>query len=168
MFSRLPLVLTLLLPLLAVAQLGPPILSPQQNQTVHPGDSIDITFEYENLGTGNYSVDIIAINDLTTNIPVVNITLNHEVPDGNSTGFNLQNTLNYTYSGWKVPHDVLNQTFWLRVIEHYSLEAMGNAPASSVGGMQLLLHNSPASNLIPNLSSVMIALVAVSALAMLM
>jgi hypothetical protein len=168
MFTRLSLFLTLLLPLLALAQLGPPIISPQQNQTVYPGDSVDITFQYENLGTGNYTVDIVAINDLTTNIPVVNITLNHEVPDGNSTGFTLATTLNYTYSGWKVPRGVLNETFWLRVIEHYSLEAMGNAPASSVGGMQLLLHNSPASNLIPNLFSIILALVAVSATAVLM
>lgn len=168
MISRWACLLTLLFPLLALAQLGPPILSPASNSTVYPGESVDITFEYENLGTGNYTVDIIAINDLSNPVPVVNITTNHQVTNGNSTGFTLSDTLNYTYSGWKVPRGTLNQTFWIVVVEHYALVAVGNSPASQVKGPALLLHNSLAINLNPSFSFIALTIAALSMATVLM
>jgi hypothetical protein len=168
MISRWSLLLALLLPLIALAQLGPTITSPSTNTTVHPGESIDITFEYENLGTGNYSVDIVAINDLSNPVPIVNITTALQVPDGNSTGWNLNFTLDYTYSGWKVPHGVLNETFWIVVVEQYSLVTAGNSPSKAVGGPALLLRNSLGVNLNPSFTFVALTIAALSMVSLLM
>jgi hypothetical protein len=168
MISRWSLLLALLLPLIVLAQLGPTITSPSTNTTVHPGESIDITFEYENLGTGNYSVDIVAINDLSNPVPIVNITTDLQVPDGNSTGWNLNFTLDYTYSGWKVPHGLLNETFWIVVVEQYSLVTAGNSPSKAVGGPALLLRNSLGVNLNPSFTFVALTIAALSMVSLLM
>ncbi|KAH8547524.1 hypothetical protein BGW37DRAFT_510348 [Umbelopsis sp. PMI_123] len=168
MISRWSLLIALLLPLIALAQEGPLIISPASNTTFGPGSSVDITFEYQNLGTGNYSVDIYAINSLTNPVPVVNITLGQTVPNGNSTGFQLEYYMNYTYSGWKIPHDTLNSTFWIVVNEYYALAVEGNVPASSVKGPALLLHNSLGVNLNPSLSFAALTITAVAMVAMFM
>jgi hypothetical protein len=167
MISRWSFLIALLLPLIALAQEGPRIISPASNTTYGPGDSVDITFQYPNLGTGNYSVDIYAVNSLSNPIPVVNITLDHDVPDGNSTGSQLAFYLNYTYSGWKIPHNTLNSTFWIVVNEHYALSIAGNVPANSVEGPSLLLHNSLGVNLNPSLSFAALTITAVAMVAML-
>ncbi|KAG2181845.1 hypothetical protein INT44_008661 [Umbelopsis vinacea] len=168
MISRWSLFIALMLPLIALAQEGPRIVSPASNQTFSPGSSVDITFQYQNLGTGNYSVDIYAINSLSNPVPVVNITTGHDVPDGNSTGSQLEFYMNYTYSGWKIPHNTLNSTFWIVVNEHYALSVVGDVPASSVKGPALLLHNSLGVSLNPSLSFAALTLTAVAMIAILL
>lgn len=60
MSSHFSLVITTLLFSLLVAcvsaQVGPSIKTPEYNSTVTPGDHITIEYEYQNMGTGNYTL----------------------------------------------------------------------------------------------------------------
>lgn len=78
------------------AQLGPIVLSPVQNQTVPSGGKIDIVYQYQNVGTGNYTVDIQLWQDAAVTIPISNITTNHNVKSGNSSGVQVSFVLNDT------------------------------------------------------------------------
>lgn len=97
------------------AQLGPEITSPEQNATVEAGKSIDIVYQYQNIGTGNYSIDIQLWQDAAVTIPISDVVMGQAITAGNSSGVKVSFTLNSTYS-WKVSHG-LNSTFWLTVTE---------------------------------------------------
>lgn len=60
MSSHSSLVITTLLFSLLIAcvsaQVGPSIKTPEYNSTVTPGDHITIEYEYQNMGTGNYTL----------------------------------------------------------------------------------------------------------------
>lgn len=84
------------------AQVGPDISNPPYNGTVTPGDHVEIDFQYQNVGTGNYTVDIAIWNDASATQLIQNITTNREVPSGNSTGVQLDFTYNSSYT-WNVP-----------------------------------------------------------------
>ncbi|KAI7882046.1 hypothetical protein K492DRAFT_236262 [Lichtheimia hyalospora FSU 10163] len=106
MYSRLSLVITTLLFSLLIAcvsaQVGPSIKTPEYNATVTPGDDITIEFEYSNVGTGNYTLDIALWQDASASQLIQNVTTDHELDGGNSTGVQL----NFTYTGsydWTVP-----------------------------------------------------------------
>ncbi|KAI8641282.1 hypothetical protein BD408DRAFT_418481 [Parasitella parasitica] len=132
---------------LAQAQLGPSVLSPEQNTTVPAGGKLDIVYRYQNIGTGNYSVDIQLWQDAAVTIPISNITINHEIKPGNSSGVQVNFLLNDTYT-WSVPHG-LNKTFWLTVTE--KAETSFYTKGISLRSRPVMLHpsaaimNSPAS-----------------------
>ncbi|CDS10161.1 hypothetical protein LRAMOSA02838 [Lichtheimia ramosa] len=86
----------------AFAQVGPHITVPEYNATVTPGDHITIEYTYQNMGTGNYSIDVALWQDASATQLLQNVTTDHKIPGGNSTGFQL----NFTYTGtydWNVP-----------------------------------------------------------------
>lgn len=112
------LILTLILTLscqFVKAQLGPVVLSPEQNATVPAGGKVDIVYRYQNIGTGNYSVNIQLWQDAAVTIPISDVAMNQTIKPGNSSGVQVSFLLNDTYT-WKVPHG-LNSTFWLTVTE---------------------------------------------------
>ncbi|KAI8987826.1 hypothetical protein BDF20DRAFT_291201 [Mycotypha africana] len=95
------------------AQLGTQINYPAFNDTIQPGQKIDIAYGYQNMGNGSYSVVIDLWQDNTLTTLAKNIAQDVDVPPGNSTGTHLQFYLNATYS-WSVPHG-LNKTVYLTV-----------------------------------------------------
>lgn len=99
----------------AKAQLGPEIISPAQNETVEPGKKIDIVYQYQNMGVGNYTIDVQLWQDAAVSIPINDVVIDQPIASGNSSGVKVSFLLNSTYS-WKVPHG-LNDTFWLTVTE---------------------------------------------------
>ncbi|KAL0144742.1 glycoside hydrolase superfamily [Mucor lusitanicus] len=129
------------------AQLGPAILSPEQNATVPVGGKVDIVYRYQNMGTGNYSVDIQLWQDAAVTIPISNITIDHEIKGGNSSGVKVNFLMNDTFT-WSVPHG-LNRTFWLTVTE--KAETAFYTKGISLRSRPVMLHpssaimNSPAS-----------------------
>lgn len=86
-----------------LAQVGPEITNPPYNATVQAGDTVTINYEYQNMGTGNYTVDIAIWLDASATDLIQNITTNEPIAGGNSTGFqvNFTNTASYD---WQVPH----------------------------------------------------------------
>ncbi|PHZ14123.1 uncharacterized protein RHIMIDRAFT_278272 [Rhizopus microsporus ATCC 52813] len=98
------------------AQLGGKVLSPAQNDTVQVGKNTEIVFQYNNEGPGDYTVDIQIWQDAAAEQLINNITINHPIKSGNSSGVHVDFVYNDTFS-WKVPHG-LNETFYLTVIEH--------------------------------------------------
>ncbi len=106
-------VIVLILCQFVKAQLGPVIISPVQNATVPVNDKVDIVYQYQNVGTGNYTIDIQLWRDAAVTDLISNVTTNHPIKPGNSTGFKLDFRLNDTYT-WSVPRG-LNSTFWLTV-----------------------------------------------------
>lgn len=107
MSSRSSLVITTtllfsLLIALVSAQVGPDIKTPEYNSTVTPGDDITIEYEYSNVGTGNYTVDISLWQDASATQLIQNVTTDHAVDGGNSTGVQLNFTYTASYD-WTVP-----------------------------------------------------------------
>jgi hypothetical protein len=136
--------LTVLLSLLGQsvkAQLGPSVISPEQNATVPAGGKIDIVYRYLNVGTGNYSVDIQLWQDAAITIPISDIVMDHKVKPGNSSGVKLNFYLNDTYT-WKVPRG-LNSTFWLTVTERAQTAIVKNG--DGLRSRPVMLHTSAAS-----------------------
>ncbi|CAO3610480.1 unnamed protein product [Mucor hiemalis] len=126
---------------LVTAQLGPPILSPVQNATVPVGGNVDIVYQYQNMGTGNYSIDIQLWQDGAITELISNVTTNHEIKPGNSSGVKVMFTMNDTYT-WKVPHG-LNSTFWLTVTANSQTKFYPKGLA--VRSRPVMLHPSAAS-----------------------
>jgi hypothetical protein len=154
MFSRaVLLVFTILLAICQIvkAQLGPIIISPTQNQTVSAGGKLDIVYQYQNVGTGNYSVDIQLWQDAAVTVPISNITTNHQIQSGNSSGVQISFTLNDTYT-WNVQHG-LNETFWLTVIE--TAQTPYYTKGLSLRSRPVMLHTS-AANLMSKPASIAI------------
>ncbi|KAL0075178.1 hypothetical protein J3Q64DRAFT_1763743 [Phycomyces blakesleeanus] len=98
------------------AQVGPTITFPHENGTIVAGETVEIKYDYPNMGTGNYSVDIALWADASATQNLLNITTNEVIPSGNSTGFTLAFNLTSTYK-WKVPNG-LNETVYLTVTEY--------------------------------------------------
>ncbi|KAL0075903.1 hypothetical protein J3Q64DRAFT_1773249 [Phycomyces blakesleeanus] len=98
------------------AQLGPTIIFPEHNATINATQTLKIRYEYQNMGTGNYSVDIALWLDSSATQLIQNITTNEKIVSGNSTGVRLNFTLDGTYD-WVVPRG-LNETIYLTVTEH--------------------------------------------------
>ncbi|KAI9365848.1 hypothetical protein BD770DRAFT_377375 [Pilaira anomala] len=135
------------------AQLGPVISSPVQNATVDPGSKVEIIYEYQNLGPGNYSIDIQLWQDAAVTIPISDVVKDESVKEGNSTGVKVSFTLSSSYT-WKVPHG-LNDTFWLTVTGHAQTPAYKKGV--SLRSRPLMLHTS-AANLVSNKPANMILL----------
>lgn len=130
-----------LLSQLVKAQLGPVVLSPEQNATVPAGGKVDIVYRYQNIGTGNYSVDIQLWQDAAVTIPISDVELGHEIKPGNSSGVHVSFLLNDTYT-WKVPRG-LNSTFWLTVTEKAQTAFYKNGV--NLRSRPVMLHTSAAS-----------------------
>ncbi|KAI8079078.1 uncharacterized protein B0P05DRAFT_587299 [Gilbertella persicaria] len=96
-----------------LGQLGTQINYPVSNDTVQPGQKVDIAYGYQNMGNGTYKVDVDLWQDSALSILAQNIAQNVSVTGGNSTGTQLAFYLNSTY-GWTVPHG-LNSTVYLTV-----------------------------------------------------
>ncbi|RCH89497.1 hypothetical protein CU098_007936 [Rhizopus stolonifer] len=126
---------------LVYAQLGPVVLSPAQNGTIPAGGKIDIVYQYQNIGTGNYSVDIQLWQDGAVSIPISDVAKNHEIKPGNSTGAKVNFYLNDTFT-WNVPHG-LNSTFWLTVTE--SAQTSFYKKGVSLRSRPVMLHTSAGS-----------------------
>ncbi|KAJ8663338.1 hypothetical protein O0I10_000577 [Lichtheimia ornata] len=94
--------LSLLLIGFVSAQVGPDIKTPEYNATVTPGDHITIEYEYSNVGTGNYTVDLALWQDASATQLIQNVTTDHAVDGGNSTGVQLNFTYTASYD-WTVP-----------------------------------------------------------------
>ncbi|KAG2231084.1 hypothetical protein BDF21DRAFT_409107 [Thamnidium elegans] len=140
---------------LAKAQLGPKVLSPIQNATVDPGSKVDIVYEYQNLGTGDYSIDIQLWQDAAVTIPVSDVVINEPITAGNSSGIKVAFTLNSTYT-WKVPRG-LNSTFWLTVTGNTRTALYKDGV--NLRSRPVMLHTS-AANLMSKPASVVILLLA--------
>ncbi|KAI9020031.1 hypothetical protein CLU79DRAFT_756817 [Phycomyces nitens] len=97
------------------AQLGPTIVYPEHNATINATQTLKIRYEYQNMGTGNYSVDIALWLDPKATQLIQNITTNEKIVPGNSTGIRLNFTLDGSYD-WVVPRG-LNETVYLTVTE---------------------------------------------------
>ncbi|KAI8987758.1 hypothetical protein BDF20DRAFT_852086, partial [Mycotypha africana] len=145
---------------LIAAQLGPQIISPEQNGTVPAGGKVDIVYRYQNMGKGNYTVDIQLWQDAAVTIPISNIAIDHGIKSGNSTGVHLAFLLNDTYT-WSVPHG-LNKTFWLTVTE--TAETAFYKEGLRLRSRPVLLHTSDASLTNGSMITVLLALIAVMCL----
>ncbi|KAG1295249.1 hypothetical protein G6F66_004505 [Rhizopus arrhizus] len=130
----------------SAAQLGGQILSPKQNDTVQVGQNTEISFQYENVGTGDYTVDIQLWQDAAASVLIDNITIGHEIKSGNSSGSHVDFVYNDTYT-WKVPHG-LNETFYLTVIEHAKTPIY--AQGITMRSRPVMLHTSSAVSLALN------------------
>ncbi|GAA5794909.1 hypothetical protein EDC94DRAFT_591912 [Helicostylum pulchrum] len=157
MFQRYFFISVILLSLLQLvqAQLGPKVVTPMQNATVDPGSKVDIVYEYQNLGTGDYSVDIQLWQDAAVSIPISDVVINEPITAGNSSGIKVAFTLNSTYT-WKVPRG-LNSTFWLTVTGNARTALYKNGV--NLRSRPVMLHTS-AANLMSKPASVVILLLA--------
>lgn len=88
-----------------VGQVGPSITNPPYNGTIKGGDTVKIEYSYENMGTGNYTVDIALWNDASATQLIQNVTTGQKLEGGNSTGSQLNFTEAATYE-WHVPGDL--------------------------------------------------------------
>ncbi|KAI9319006.1 hypothetical protein BX666DRAFT_1922202 [Dichotomocladium elegans] len=112
MYNRLLLLLTILLLSLHInAQMGPEITNPPYNGTVSPNEKVTIEYFYENMGTGNYTIDIAIWEDAAASKLIQNVTTDYKIEGGNSTGFQLAFNYTATYD-WKVPKGLqITETF---------------------------------------------------------
>ncbi|CAO3646544.1 unnamed protein product [Cunninghamella blakesleeana] len=129
-----------------LAQLGPEIITPAVNDTVYPGRTTTIQFQYQNIGTGDYYVDIDLWQDPSAETLINNIVSNYKLPPGNSTGVNLAFKKNATYD-WK-PQRGLNFTFYLTVTEKANTTISQNVKLRS---FPIMLHTAGALQVLPNL-----------------
>jgi hypothetical protein len=141
------------------AQLGPEILSPAQNDTVPAGQNVDIVYRYQNMGTGNYTIDVALWGDAGVTTLIQNITTDHPVEGGNSTGVHLDFLMNDTYT-MKVPHG-LNSTFWLTVTEN--AVTTGFPKGLRLRSRPVMLHTSGSQHLYPT-TPILIALISMLSL----
>lgn len=125
------------------AQLGPEIISPAQNATVEPGKNIDIVYQYQNIGSGNYSIDVQLWQDAAVSIPIKDVVVDQPITSGNSSGVKISFTLNSTFT-WKVPHG-LNDTFWLTITE--DAETAFYKQGVNLRSRPLMLHTSAANSM---------------------
>ncbi|KAI9491594.1 hypothetical protein BDB00DRAFT_874157 [Zychaea mexicana] len=92
----------------AYAQVGPDVKTPEFNATVTPGDRITIEYEYQNVGTGNYTVEIDLWEDSGKRYLLQNVCKDEPLAGGNSTGVQLNFTMSATYD-WTVPGDLTHK-----------------------------------------------------------
>ncbi|KAI7907795.1 glycoside hydrolase superfamily [Cokeromyces recurvatus] len=128
---------------LIYAQLGPTIIKPEQNATVPAGGQFDIVYEYQNMGTGNYSIDIQVWQDAAVSLPIFDIVKDHKIKSGNSSGIQISFRMNDSYT-WKVQRG-LNQTFWLTVTE--TAQTAFYSKGISLRSRPVLLHTSHATKI---------------------
>ncbi|KAI9299537.1 hypothetical protein BJ944DRAFT_274152 [Cunninghamella echinulata] len=128
------------------AQLGPTIISPLSNDTVYPGQTTTIQFQYQNIGTGDYIIDIDLWQDPSGKELINNVVSNYKVPPGNSSGAYVAFKKNATFD-WHVQHG-LNFTFYLTVTERSQTRISQNLTLRS---FPLMLHTAGALHLLPNL-----------------
>ncbi|OBZ89327.1 hypothetical protein A0J61_02612 [Choanephora cucurbitarum] len=148
---------TLLLLPYCFAQLGTQIYFPNSNDTVKPGQKIDIAYGYQNMGNGTYKVDIDVWQDSARSILAENIAQNVSVAPGNSTGTRLDFYLNNTY-GWTVPHG-LNSTVYLTVTTKADLASSLHLSMQSRG---IMLHVNSAHITIPHFLWLFACIIALS------
>lgn len=117
------------------AQLGTAITYPISNDTVTPGQKIDIQYHYQNMGNGSYTVDVDLWQDNGVSILAKNIATDVSVPSGTSAGTKLDFSLNATYT-WTVPKG-LNETVYLTVTTKPDLE---NKLAFTMRSRPIVLH----------------------------
>ncbi|ORX61410.1 hypothetical protein DM01DRAFT_1342406 [Hesseltinella vesiculosa] len=130
---------------LCLAQLGPDITSPANNATVDPGKKVTIDFQYQNLGTGTYTVDIALWQDARGESKIQDVVQGYSLPNADSSGVTVPFYYNGSYDWW-VPHG-MNFSFYLSVTEHAYTQAAGNITVTS---QYLMLHPSSAWSMLPN------------------
>ncbi|KAI7894904.1 uncharacterized protein EV154DRAFT_497348 [Mucor mucedo] len=158
MFNRKTLVICLALIALCQfvkAQLGPEIISPVQNATVEPGQKIDIVYQYQNMGAGNYTIDVQLWQDAAVSIPINDVVIDQPIASGNSSGVKVSFLLNSTYS-WKVPHG-LNETFWLTVTE--GAQTPFYSKGVNLRSRPVMLHTSAAATLMTKPASIAVVFI---------
>ncbi|KAI9483022.1 MAG: hypothetical protein EXX96DRAFT_556557 [Benjaminiella poitrasii] len=143
------------------AQLGPVIISPEQNATIPAGGKVEISYQYQNMGTGNYSVDIQLWQDAAVTTPISDIVRDHAIKSGTSSGVKISFVMNDTYS-WNVQHG-LNKTFWLTVTE--TAQTAFYPKGIALRSRPVLLHTSDATTVLSRpamIASLSISLMAVN------
>ncbi|KAF7724275.1 hypothetical protein EC973_001176 [Apophysomyces ossiformis] len=132
------------------AQVGPNITSPVENATIVPGQDLKIEYEYQNLGTGNYMVDIALWLDPSATELLYTIVENYTVSPGNSEGvtLNFTNTASYT---WKVPHNLItpNNTEGIVYLNVRELTQTKFIPYISLRSFAIMLHVNAAASHLP-------------------
>ncbi|KAI8377322.1 hypothetical protein BD560DRAFT_390771 [Blakeslea trispora] len=128
-----------------LAQLGTQINFPHSNDTIQPGQKINVAYGYQNMGNGTYEVDIDVWQDNARSILAKNIAQNVSVTSGNSTGTRLDFYLNSTYE-WTVPHG-LNNTVYLTVTTKADLASSLHLSMQSRG---IVLHVNSAHITVPH------------------
>lgn len=103
------------------AQLGTEITYPLSNDTITPGQKLDILYHYQNMGNGSYTIDVDLWQDNAVSILAKNIATNVSVPSGTSVGTKIAFYLNSTYA-WTVPKG-LNETVYLTITTKPQLES---------------------------------------------
>ncbi|RUS13273.1 hypothetical protein BC937DRAFT_95583 [Endogone sp. FLAS-F59071] len=148
------------------AQLGPKIVSPSDNSTFHPGDSVNITFVYANLGSGQYNMSIGLLTEPYNSTVAFAIATNLNVQSGNQT---VSATEAFTFTSsyqWTVPgNQGLNGTYYLSVIQNISLSAA--AITAPVDSAPLTLHIFSAAGRTATTSVAMLVLVALCSMLLL-
>ncbi|KAI9316027.1 hypothetical protein BX666DRAFT_1878619 [Dichotomocladium elegans] len=160
-----------LLAVLVSAQLATNITNPPYNGTVKAGEKVTIKFEYGNVGTGNYTVDISLWNDALSTQLIRNITSDMAVEGGNSTGVQLNYTLPASYD-WTVDGDLKYTTtfsngssvestpeiIYLTVTTEARTAQMGTIHSRS---RAIMLHYSAAAAITPSVAFVLLAIFSV-------
>ena len=103
------------------AQLGPTVIKPEFNSTVTPGDKITIEYDYQNMGTGDYTVKIDLWSDSGRRDLLQNVVDGKKIEGGNSTGVQVAFNYSATYD-WKVP----------KGLSHVVTNAEGNQVEESI------------------------------------
>ncbi|KAG0165938.1 hypothetical protein DFQ28_008236 [Apophysomyces sp. BC1034] len=138
-------------------QVGPNITSPEQNATIVAGQNLKIEYTYDNLGTGEYWVDIALWLDPTVKELLYVITENYKIPPGNSTGVSLNFTYNASFD-WQVAHH-LNETVYLTVREKVNTTFF---PDVQIRSPPIMLHVSAAAYLpAPYFITILLSLVVI-------
>ncbi|KAI9469123.1 MAG: hypothetical protein EXX96DRAFT_590519 [Benjaminiella poitrasii] len=134
------------------AQLGTEINSPVTNSTIEPGEKVKIEYSYQNMGSGDYTVDIDLWQDQTLTTRSLSIASDVSVKSGNSTGTQLEFFMNATYDNWKVPRG-LNKTVYLTVTTKPTL-SFSNV-TMSMRSRAIILHvNAGMKQFLPSLSPI--------------
>ncbi|CEG73971.1 hypothetical protein RMATCC62417_09252 [Rhizopus microsporus] len=95
------------------AQLGAKIFYPENNATITPGEKINTQFRYNNMGPGQYTLDINLWKDSAARELAYNVAKGISLPEGNISGTHNDFSMNGTYS-WTVPHG-LDELIYLTV-----------------------------------------------------
>ncbi|KAG1461329.1 hypothetical protein G6F56_005753 [Rhizopus delemar] len=129
---------------LCAAQLGAEIFKPESNDTISPGEKVNTQFQYNNMGVGQYTLDVNLWKDNGLNDLAYAVAHGIPLPSGNSTGTHVDFYMNSTYS-WTVPHG-LNETVYLTV--HTNITS--STSNLTLRSAPIMLHVNSALSLIPS------------------
>ncbi|KAI8069183.1 hypothetical protein BC940DRAFT_298085 [Gongronella butleri] len=146
-------ILAVLAVLLAVAQaqVGPTIFSPAENSTIAPNSNLNIDFQYQNLGAGNYTLDVSFWQDAAATQLIETVLTGHSLDSGSSSGTSIAFALNASVSV-KTPGS-LNETFYMTLTEHASTQSNAGVTVQS---MPRMLHSGAMTHLPTSLSALLL------------